>query len=434
MSVAISLSALNSFQAIAQEYQATSTNFISRDSDINSGGGNSTSTNFELIQSGVEISTGESSSTSFLLRDGPLDYSSFSPFSQNWRWYDDENNATPTSSLAIENIAPVNIIDGNTIKLRITIKEVAGIGQSGAKFKIQYSEYSDFSQETYDAKEISICTVTSTWCYDNGAGNDNAVITSSTLSDADSCVGGIGNGCGTHNESAISTSTLTHNANAATEYEFTIKHSGAKPGTTYFFRVFDTVTFAPVVINTGETYPSLVTGGVTLSFTISGLGNGTSTEGIVTDTTSTATSIPFGALAFGSEKEGAQRLTVSTNATQGYQILLLQDQELLNQSADEIPSISATNNSPLGWNSGCYATSSGCYGYHAGDDSLAGGSARFAANDTYAGVENTPREIAYSSIPVTAETVDVIYKILARENQPAGAYASTVTYIVVPTF
>ena len=178
----------------------------------------------------------------------------------------------------------------------------------------------------------------------------------------------------------------------------------------------------------------MLTGGTTLTFTISGLGRGTTTEGVVTDATTTATAISFGTLPVSAETEAAQRLTVTTNAISGYQIFAMTDQGFLNQSSEEIPGVAATNAAPAGWGSGCAATSTGCYGYHTGDDTLSGGSTRFQANDTYARFETTTREIAYSSNPVTNDSVDVIFKTLVRPDQFTGTYQNAVTYIIVPVF
>jgi len=65
---------------------------------------------------------------------------------------------------------------------------------------------------------------------------------------------------------------------------------------------------------------------------------------------------------------------------------------------------------------------------------LAGGSTRFAVDDSYAQFTQFPSEVAYSSIPVENHTTDLVYKVEAHELQAAGDYTTNVTYVVVPRF
>ncbi len=414
----------------------SSTNFILRAPILSDFGANSTSTNFENFSAGGQISVGESTSTNFIVRSGFLYFDEFSPKSQNWRWYDDETNVTPVTPLAAENTAPASIVNQNIIKLRVTVKETASIGGIDIKYKLQFSEYSDFSQGVTTVVEQGPCTTSSLWCYADGGGVDNAVIPSKVLTDPDACSGGVGDGCGTHNESATSTTTFDQKKDAATEFEFTIKHAGARANATYFFRVFDVTSNKAVALNTGETFPSLSTEGATLTFTIAGLAAGTTTEGVTTDATTTATSVGFGSLAFDAEIEAAQRLTLTTNATEGYQIFVYQRQGLnhVSYGGIAISEVTGTNLSPTSWATGCIGTAAGCYGYHAGDDALSGGSTRFAPNDTYAKFIGSSEEIAFNSGPVTSEVTDIIFKTKITNQQEAGDYSSTVVYIAVPTF
>lgn len=418
--------------AIATDY--TSTNFITRDPIQSNLGGNSTSSNFEQQQSGGEPIIGESNSSNFILRSGFLYYDTYTPRSQNWRWYSDYTNATPTTPLANENVAPSTITDEQIIKLRVTLKETFDIGYGDIKFKLQYSTASDFSSNVNDVTETGSCTASSVWCYADGGGTDNAVINSKVLSDADSCSGGTGNGCGTHNESGTASTGFTHVKSAATEFEFTIKNTDTSYNTTYFFRAYDITNGLPVSYNIGESYPSLVTSDTTLTFTIGGVSSGTSTEGITTDVTTTATTVNFGTLGFNTQVEAAQRLTVTTSAYEGYQIFVYQRQGLLNTiyGSTEIVPVTGTNPSPAAW--AIPGGADGAYGYHPGDDTLVGGSTRFSANNTYAALDSTAREIVYSSGPVTSEATDIVYKTEVTNQQVAGIYASRIVYIVVPTF
>lgn len=413
---------------------ATSASFKIRAPVFSEFGGNATSTNFEQYNAGAEVIIGESASTNFILRAGFLYFDSFTPKSQNWRWYDDEENETPTIPLADENIAPTDIENGGIIKLRLTIKDTASIGAKNTKFTLQFSTFSDFSQQVSGVSEIGDCSGASRWCYADGGGNDNATITTKVLSDSDACAGEVGNGCGTHNESGTSISDFLHGLDRAVEYEFTIQQSGAAGNTTYFFRVVNAATGDAVPLNDGKTSPSLSTGGTELIFTVSGLESGTSTEGVVTDIETTETSIAFGSLPLGSELEGAQRFSVTTNAGNGYQIYVIEDQEFLGPSGEVISPVSGTNDSPASWASGCSGSAAGCWGYHAGDDALLGGSTRFAPNDTYARFASSTKEIVFNSVPVTDEKTDLVFKIKVTNQQGAGQYETGIEYIIVPTF
>ena len=356
--------------------------------------------------------------------------------SQNWRWYDDETDETPTVPLASENVAPANI-NANTIKLRISVAEKAQIGASGVKFRLQYSTASDFSTGVTNVVEQGSCLGTSKWCYAIGAGADNALITTKVLSDSDSCTASVGSGCGTHNTSGTSTSAFTQAASTTAEYEFTIQESGAAPNTVYFFRLFYPAASSSVPAFGSDSYPSLVTGGTTLDFSINGLATTTSTGGIVTDFTTTSTDVPFGKLPVGSTVKGAHRLTVTTNATQGYEIFTYERQGFVGSVGEEIPPIPGTNTTPVSWNSSnCAPSTSGCYGYHTTESVLASSpTTRFAADDTYAQFSTTtPDEVAYSSGPASARSTDIVYRVEAHDGQAVDQYSTNIVYIVVPTF
>jgi len=401
---------------------STSTNFISRDPIMSDFGGRATSTNFGQINAGGQTVTGISTSSNFILKSGFLYFGEFNPKSRHWRWYDDETSETPTQPLAAENVAPTDIELENLIKLRLSLREIGGDLAQNIKFKLQFSEFSDFSQGVFDVEEISNCSEFSVWCYGNGVDSDGALL--STLVLSGSAVNG------THNEFGSTTSTFNHPANAITEYEFTIKSQNPTANTIYFFRAFDTVHNKPVSLDANKQFPSLTTRGAALTFNIAGLPAGALTEGIVTDASSTATAVPFGDLALSAETEIAQRLTVTTNAALGYQIFAYQRQGLTGPT--EISPVSSTNEVPDAWAIAPSAT--GAFGYHAGDDALSGGSSRFAPNNTYARLESIPKEIAANSHPVGNESNDIVFKVQITPEQEVGNYQAAIVYIIVPTF
>lgn len=415
---------------------ATSTDFMVQDGFVGTFGGNASSTDFQVIMGGAPIMNGNAASTDFGADTGPVNYSDFAPVSQTWRWYGDANDETPTSSLAAENTAPSSIADAQVIKLRLNIKETSGImGSDDFKLRLQFAQSSDFTASPGFVAEAGSCTATSTWCYATSTGgNDNQIISTAVLSTSGACAGGVGIGCGTHNTSGISTATSTQPAGATTEYEFTIVAAGAFTGDTYFFRAINTADGTVIPLGATSSYPSLVTQGATLTFSVSGLPQSTSTNGITTNVSTTATGIPFGTLALGTSTIAAQRLSITTDAANGYEIYTEEDQPLADARGDQVPGVAGTNPSPLSWSGGCVTPSTGCYGYHAGSPVLSGGSTRFAANDSYAALTSTIAEVGYGGAPAASSTMDMVYRIQIGGTQGTGNYQNNIIYVVAPSF
>lgn len=355
----------------------------------------------------------------------------YTPVIHNWRWYDDESNETPVTPLATENTAPVDIANGEILKLRTVVSEVESASGINVKFALQYSQYSDFSDGGEFVTSISSCTASSTWCYADGGGVDNVVIDSAVIGVADSCVAGVGNGCGTHNETPSDASTLTQPANSNMEFEFTIQQGIPRVNGVYYFRLYDVGAGDPVTAS--SSYPSLVTAGSQLVFTISGVDAGTSIAGIETDATTTAAAISFGGMTYGTSYEAAQQIDVTTNATQGYQILAYSRQELTDTYGNTIAPVVTTNSSPAGWATACTGPATSCFGYHTTDATLNGGSSRFSPTDSYAALTTTAEEIMYSSLPAT-DSHQIVYRVEFNQLQPAGDYETEIVYIAVPVF
>ncbi|HVM76695.1 MAG TPA: hypothetical protein VMU07_00905 [Candidatus Paceibacterota bacterium] len=439
VAAALSLSALIAWfvlPVLSRADVASSTDFTVQDSYAGFFSGVSSSTDFTVVQGSTPFISNNNTSTDFGTHSGPVNFSSFTPQSRTWRWYNDAGDEKPTSSMAAENVAPSGVSSSIPIKLRLNIVETGGTGADNVKFGLQYSTFSDFSASVGTVTEIANCISSSTWCYASvaGGGNDNAVVSSTVLSTSGACAAGVGVGCGTHNTSAVSTSTFTQNASATTEYEFTIEGISTAAGQTYFFRPVYEDNGTPVPLYSTSSYPSLVTAGAGLTFTVSGLPQGTATSGIVTNVSTTATSISFGTLTIATSVTGAQQLTVTTNAANGYELYALQDSPLSDGSGHVIPGVSGTNASPVSWSGGCSATSSGCFGYHTGSAVLSGGSTRFAANDTYAALTSSTGEIGYAGSPSTSSTVSVVYRIQAGSTQVNGNYVNNIVYVVAPSF
>lgn len=356
----------------------------------------------------------------------------FTPAINNWRWYSDINNETPVSPLSAETVSPINIANNDMLALRVSVLEKRNVQGNDIKFKLQFSEDVNFANPI-DVVSTTTCQERSIWCYAEGVATDNQLISTRLLTGGSSCVSGIGSGCGRHNTSPDISYGHVHIAGATQEYEFTIRHVAARVNAVYYFRLYDISIDAPVSLNTSLTNPSLVTEGSSLQLSLAGLPIGTTTAGVVTDISTTATGIGFGSLLINTEHIGAHRITVETNATEGYQLLSFARQQLLSSLGISIPSVTGTNITPLSWSSSCNASSTGCFGYHATDPTLKDGSTRFAPTDTYAGLETSPVEIMYSSIPAT-DIHDIVYRIKVNELQPAGDYETEVVYLAVPSY
>ena len=356
----------------------------------------------------------------------------FTPRTLNWRWYDDIENETPIMPLAGENVAPINVANTNTIALRFSVDETRNAQGQNIKFKLQFSDDISFTSPR-DVAATSSCGERSLWCYTEGGGINNQLISTRVLSDSDVCVASSGVGCGTHNTVPSASSTHTHFADATQEYSFTIRNAAARVNAVYYFRLFDTTNNVSVPLAAGESFPSLVTEGPTLQLALAGLPAGTSTAGVITDTATTPSTVGFGPLTFGEEYVAAHRISIITNATEGYQVLKFTRQQLMGASGVIVPSTLGTNAIPQSWATSCLASSTGCVGYHTTDATLRNGSTRFAAIDTYAGFATSPMEIMYSSIPAS-DTHDIVYRIRVNELQPAGIYETEIVYLAVPAY
>jgi hypothetical protein len=356
----------------------------------------------------------------------------FTPVIRDWRWYGDSENETPVSPLDAENVAPIDVVTNDEITLRVNVAELRSVLGEDMKFKLQFSEDVNFANPI-DVSATSTCQEGSMWCYAEGASPDNTLISNKVLAAGDSCVASIGLGCGTHNTSPDAAIGLVHYAGRTLEYSFTIKHAAARVNAVYYFRLYNVGLDAPVNAGIGYSLPSLVTEGPLLELTLTGLPSGTTTAGVITDISTTPNGIGFGVLPLNTDFEAAHRVTVETNSTEGYQLFSFARQQLLSSSGEAIDSVGSTNLLPSSWLAACNPSSTGCFGYHTTDPTLKNGSTRFAASDTYAGLETSPVEVMYSSIPTT-DTHDIVYRIKVNELQPAGIYETEIVYLAVPSY
>jgi len=356
----------------------------------------------------------------------------FTPEVVGWRWYDDVANETPTTPVAALNAAPTEITASTTLALRVVLDEQKNVPGADVKFKLQFSTDILFTNPI-DVVASSSCSAANEWCYTDGGGVNNTLISTAVTGVADTCVASTGSGCGTYNSSADYVAGHEHSALAAQEYAFTIESRRLSPSAVYYFRLFDVASARPVGLFTAASHPAAVAESARLVFTINGLPAATTVAGVTTDVTTTATAIDFGRLPVGSQIIGAQQLSVNTNAIEGYQVWKVAAQPLTSSGGTIIDNISTSNATPGSWTSACAALAAGCVGYHTTDATLAGGSARFAATDTYAALGTSLEEIMFSSIAIN-ESHEVVYRIAVSESQLPGDYTTSITYIATPVF
>ena len=359
----------------------------------------------------------------------------YTPVVSDWRWYDDVDSETPSVALAGENVSPVDIANEDTLSLRVNVAEVEGAAGSNVKFSLQYSEYPDFRDGGTTVAPLANCTPNSLWCYANGTGYaDGDTISTALLNSSDTCSGGAGVGCGSHNEQATSASSVNHDALTTVEFSYALQQRGARANAVYYFRLVDVAT--EDTVSASSSYPNLVVEGAAATFGSDAVSSGTSTDGHIADIATTPSTIPFGVLPLQTEYTAIQRLTVDTNATEGYRVLIVADGQLTNAYGESIPAVTASNTSPSAWSSACSAAATGCFGYHSGDDTLSGDGlepVRFAPDDTFAALSTTPEELFYSEVPGNF-VHDIVYKLEVGELQSAGDYSTSINYIIVPVF
>lgn len=192
----------------------------------------------------------------------------------------------------------------------------------------------------------------------------------------------------------------------------------------------------------------------TLDFDIYGVASGQTVNGINCDQTSTATSVPFGTLSVLATTTVCQRLTVSTNADDGFVVTVWQDHELQSDSGSNINSFNNSENgtgstTPQIWqhprNVLDHYNTYGHMGLTSNDDddednSLMANDYFQGGNPYYVGLNGTdPTIIMAHTGPSDAQTqnkgvASVAYSAQIASLQEAGDYENTVTYICTPTY
>ena len=235
-----------------------------------------------------------------------------------------------------------------------------------------------------------------------------------------------------------------HAAGTADTYTVTVQQRGSM---TDQYPLLDQTTIKVAVI---ESVRVTATVDPTITFTIAGVASTTSTCGISTDVTTTATAVPFGTMSLNTFKTLAQTLTVSTNGSGGYAVTSLENDQLGKDGgttpfiADSTGDGAMTHTTQDDWNT---ATNNG-FGYSIDNDDattpafqysdVSGGSCTggvFCAKQFAANADTEAAQTIFSSTAVAnAENADVCYRLTIGATQAAGDYENNITYTATATF
>lgn len=197
-----------------------------------------------------------------------------------------------------------------------------------------------------------------------------------------------------------------------------------------------------------------------INFSIASIAQGQTRCGVTTDVTTTAASVPFGVVGLQAFTNAAQRLTVSTNAANGYAVTARANDQLgLNGQACPGDPTPATNpeciQDTTGNGGNITSTSSGAwddtdfkgFGYSLQEDTV--GVAVFNYDDTtgncsggtycarrFADAEQSqsPVSVMTNNTVAEADIADVCYRIVPSAINAAGNYENNITYTATATF
>jgi hypothetical protein len=206
-------------------------------------------------------------------------------------------------------------------------------------------------------------------------------------------------------------------------------------------------------IDSGRTYvailsPVEVTAAVAtnFAFAVTGVSAGGTVNGEPVTGSTTPTSIPFGKLTYSIASTSAQRLTVETNAPNGYVVTVQTDGALRSTAGDDIDGFNngLDTNTPVIWESPSAIVGNeetyGHWGFTSDDATTTrSGTDEFDLQE-FAAASTTPRVVMSHAGPadgagVGIGTTTVGFKIEISALQEQGDnYSTTLTYIATPTF
>ncbi len=186
------------------------------------------------------------------------------------------------------------------------------------------------------------------------------------------------------------------------------------------------------------------------TFTVTGTPGGTDVNGIIGDTTggtTTATTIPFGELIGGTASTAAQRLQVTTNASNGFVVTVAVDQQLTSSNLSDIDGFAngSYTSTPSGWTAptGTLGLENeyGHWGLSSNDTTLTAGlSDLYSGGVNFVSASTTSVEVFRHGGPANGSTTgtgsaDVLFKIeVTNLQEAADDYTATLTYVATPVF
>ncbi len=255
-----------------------------------------------------------------------------------------------------------------------------------------------------------------------------------------------GIGAGTYSQAtSIITYTVTSPASVTASTAISIQFTGitnpSTVNTTSYVRIttnsagptaVDTSTVAFAVLDTNSI---AVTAAVDPNFTFSvaGVASTGTVNGATTTITTTTTTIPLGTLTSGAPAIGAHDLTVSTNASHGFQVTVNQSGTYpLSSGSDHFSPFSGTYATPTSWSApaGTTAnTNTAFFGYTTEDTT----ESQFQTNK-WAGTETTSRALFVSTSGTTSLTKRIGWEAAVNAIQPPGSYTGTMILVATPTY
>lgn len=193
----------------------------------------------------------------------------------------------------------------------------------------------------------------------------------------------------------------------------------------------------------------------TLSLTVAGVSSSNTACGQTTDITTTATSVPWGTISsFGSFQEGAQTITVSTNADAGYTVKVEENDQMgkdgiICTGANAGESVNCIQDTTCGASSCDESTSqdwtgTSYYGLGYSLENISGTDAVFTYNEssrTFSSKQFADKEaseikqsIMTNSGPVASSQIYLCYRLNVSATQPAGYYYNKVQLTATATF
>ena len=190
-----------------------------------------------LVAAGIARGAGSSQSVSSSVTTVP---GAVTLTERQYRWYANEDNLTPTSALAGENIAATTPALGTAFRLRVNIRAEGLTLSAGASFRLQYA--------TATSGPWSDVGTSTPWIFfDNPGVADGQIIVTTVLSDSD-----LGESYGESNPSAASPNALLTGLEG--EWDWAIVNSAAATSSDWYFRMVPATSTA---LDAYENYPRL---------------------------------------------------------------------------------------------------------------------------------------------------------------------------------